>query len=127
MELGQWTLKAFLGPMGLEEGRQNPYISPASLSIKPERLQGMFNNFPRTYIVAGGAERILDEIRTLKDRMIKDLNSEDGEDEDEDETKSRWVVYDEVEDSVHDFLMFPWHQPEVNDTFRRINHWIANL
>lgn len=134
VELGQWMLKAFLGPMGVQEARENPYVSPASLWIKPERLQGMFNGFPRTYITAGGAERILDEIRTLQGRMVKDCNSGDGKDETGMVVRSRradgtfpWVTYDEVPDALHDFLMFPWHQPEVNQTFRRIDAWLQSL
>jgi len=127
VELGQWTIKAFLGPMGLDEGRENPYISPASLALKPERLEGLFKGFPRTYIVAGGAERILDEIRTLRDRMFKDLNWERPAEVEDEGEKMDWVTYDEVDDAVHDFLMFPWLQPEVNDTFRRISQWVANL
>lgn len=118
--------------MSPDDAKKIAYISPASLHLPPERVSGMFKGFPRTYIVAGGAERILDEIRTLKCRMIRDLNMP-GETANIDPTSRRpdgtfpWVVYDEVEDGVHDFLTIHWHQPEVDDTWVRIADWMQFL
>ncbi|KAG8936835.1 hypothetical protein FRC02_010697 [Tulasnella sp. 418] len=131
-ELAQWTIKAFLGPMSMEEARTNPYISPSSLHLSEERLNGLFKGFPRTYVLAGGAERILDEIRTLRDRLQKDLmplssgSHAKGEVAPYEE-EIPWVTYDEVDDALHDFLMFPWHQPEVDHTLQRINIWMQGL
>lgn len=132
IELAQWALRAFLGPVGVEEAGKSHYISPGSLNL--ENTAGMFNGFPRTYIVSGGAERILDEIRTMQQRMVEDLNGKEEKGADGQIVRSRradgtfpWVTYDEVPDAMHDFLMFPWHQPETNQTFRRIDTWIQSL
>ncbi|KAG9033479.1 hypothetical protein FRB95_014758 [Tulasnella sp. JGI-2019a] len=134
IELAQWALRAFLGPMGVDEATRNRFIAPGSLNLDPEKVPGMFAGFPRTYIVSGTAERILDEIRVTQQRMVEDLNCDEGKGPDGKLMRSRradgtfpWVTYDEVPDALHDFLMFPWHQPEVNQTFRRIDAWIQSL
>ncbi|KAI5980680.1 hypothetical protein EDD15DRAFT_2346224, partial [Pisolithus albus] len=65
--------KAFLGPHGLGMASCNRYISPASLYPS---VVARFNGFPRTFITAGGAERLLDQIRTLKDKMVADMGAD---------------------------------------------------
>ncbi|KAJ3570274.1 hypothetical protein NP233_g4520 [Leucocoprinus birnbaumii] len=108
---------AFVGPHGLEALDTNPYISPASLH---PALVVDFKGFPRTFIVAGGAEVLLDQIRTLRDKMFKDLGEGNGLADGEGK-----VRYFEAPDAFHDFLIFPWHQPEVKDTLTAISEWIA--
>jgi acetyl esterase/lipase len=113
----KYATKAFTGPHGLEAAQNNPYISPASLD---KSLVVNFKGFPRTFIVAGGAEVLLDQIRTLRDRMIKDLGEGNGvSDED------GMVRYYEAADGVHDYLVFPWHEPEFTDTYKAIAEWIS--
>lgn len=38
--------------------------------------------------------------------------------------EDRKVWLDEVKDAVHDFLLFPWHEPERGECWRRIARWI---
>ena len=55
-----YAQNAFTGPHGLGAAETNPYISPASLH---PGLIVDFKNFPRTFIVAGGAEMLYDSIK----------------------------------------------------------------
>ena len=88
-----YAKRAFLGPYGLGMAATNRYISPASLH---PLAHASFIGFPRTFIQAGGAERLLDQIRTLRDKMVADI----GEDN---------VTYYEGADAIHDYIAFPWH------------------
>ncbi|KAJ3547208.1 hypothetical protein NMY22_g1741 [Coprinellus aureogranulatus] len=111
-----WAKDAFCGPHGREIAESHPYVSPASL------LPGFtvsFKGFPRTFIVGGGAEVLIDQIRTLKNRMVKDIGEGDGVKEGEGK-----VRYHEAPDAIHDYLCFPWHEPERSDTLRHIAEWV---
>lgn len=99
---------AFLGPLGTGAATHNKYISPASLH---PAMTVDFKGFPRTFIVAGGAEVLLDQIRTFRDRMAKDLDDEH-------------LKYLEAEDGIHDYIVFEWHEPERTDTLRQIAKWV---
>ncbi|KAH0588382.1 hypothetical protein H2248_004239 [Termitomyces sp. 'cryptogamus'] len=98
---------SFLGPLGLGAAVRNPYISPASLNPS---LVINFKGFPRTFIVAGGAEIIYDQIIILRDRMIQDLGDQ--------------VTYYEAKDGIHDYLIFEWHEPERTETLKAIAEWV---
>jgi acetyl esterase/lipase len=111
-----YTVRAFVGPHGLEEAEINPYISPASLN---PALVVHFKDFPRTFIVAGGAEVLRDQIRSLRDRMVKDVGEGNGTIEEEGK-----VRYLEVPDGIHDYLIFSWHEPERTHTLKAIAEWI---
>ena len=108
---------AFAGPHGCGITETNPYISPASLD---PGLHVDFKKFPRTFIVGGGAEVLIDSIRTLRDRMIKDLGEGNGVKEDEGK-----VRYFEAPDGFHDYLAFPWYEPERTNTLIEINKWVS--
>lgn len=112
-----YSIDAFTGPHGHEITEINPYVSPASLD---PGLSVDFKNFPRTFIVGGGAEVLIDSIRTLKDRMIKDLGEGNGVEEGEGK-----VRYYEVPDGIHDYIVFPWHEPERTNTLVEINKWVS--
>jgi acetyl esterase/lipase len=112
-----YAIKAFTGPHGLDAAKNNPYISPASLDGS---LVVNFKGFPRTFIVAGGAEVILDQIKTLRDRMIKDLGEGNGVSDGDGK-----VRYHEAADGIHDYLAFSWHEPEFTDTYKAIAEWIS--
>jgi acetyl esterase/lipase len=114
---GDDNKEAFLGPHGLGAAEINRYISPASLhpSITLD-----FKGFPRTFITAGGAELLLDQIRVLKERMVNDLGEGNGMHEGEGK-----VRYYEAKDAVHDCLLFTWHEPEREETFREIAKWVS--
>jgi acetyl esterase/lipase len=106
-----YSKDAFLGPLGMGAAAHNRYISPASLHPS---MSIDFVGFPKTFIVAGGAEVLLDQIRTFKERMVKDLGEEN-------------VKYHEAEDGFHDYLVFSWHEPERTDTFRELAKWIQMI
>ncbi|RDB28750.1 Esterase [Hypsizygus marmoreus] len=99
---------AFTGPLGGGILVHNPYISPASLNAA---MIVDFKGFPRTCIVAGGAEILYDQIITLRDRMAKDLGKD--------------LYYYEAKDAVHDFLVLEWHEPERTETLEAIANWLA--
>ncbi|KAF8893844.1 Alpha/Beta hydrolase protein [Infundibulicybe gibba] len=112
-----YAIDSFLGPHGMGAAYHNRYISPASLH------PGMtinFKGFPRTFIVAGGAEMLLDQIKVLRDRMAKDLGEGNGVKEGEGKLR-----YYEVPDGVHDYLVFSWHEPERSSTLKEIAEWIS--
>ncbi|KAF8347985.1 Alpha/Beta hydrolase protein [Amanita rubescens] len=115
IRLADYARTAFLGPHKQEYLETNCYISPASL----QATQVNFKKFPRTFIVAGGAEIMYDQIVTLKDRMIKDLGEDDGK---AGEGKVRF--YD-APDAVHDYLTFHWHEPERMQTLKAISEWLT--
>ncbi|KAH9946056.1 alpha/beta-hydrolase [Epithele typhae] len=98
---------AYLGPLGIEEAKRNPYISPVSPHIKNH--EGLFKGFPRTFISAGEAESILDDSVIVAERL-----KADGVD----------VVCDIVLDATHDFAMFPWHEPERTPALKRMCAWL---
>ncbi|KAF8897030.1 Alpha/Beta hydrolase protein [Gymnopilus junonius] len=112
-----FATQAFCGPHGLGAANTNPYISPASLD---SGLIVDFKKFPRTFVVAGGAEVLYDSIKILRDHMIKDLGEGDGV-----QPNDGKVRYVEALDGVHDYLVFPWHEPERTDTYKAINKWLA--
>lgn len=99
-----------------DAANSNPYLSPASLdrSMNVDGREVSFKGFPKTFMVVGDAELSLDEVRTLKSKMIQDL----GE---------GWVGYHESKDAVHDFVLFgPW-KAETLLVFEDITKWLADL
>jgi acetyl esterase/lipase len=105
-----WSRQAFVGPHGLGAAGINRYISPASLSVTAS-----FTGFPRTFIIAGGAERLYDIIITLKNRMVADMGEGGGDGQ---------VTYYEGPDAVHDYIAFAWFDPETTDTLQAIAEWL---
>ncbi|KAF8590745.1 alpha/beta-hydrolase [Ramaria rubella] len=108
--VGSYGATSYLGAMDRKELETNPYISPASLYIV--HTDGMFKGFPRTYILAGGAERILDDSKAIAERMVTDNDSD------------AWVTLDVEEDGIHDFIVLPWFEPEGSKALMRIAGWI---
>ncbi|KAJ7647241.1 alpha/beta-hydrolase [Roridomyces roridus] len=106
-----YPVTAFTGPFGVGAAEENPYISPASKHIWDVEFTG----FPRTFIVNGGAEVLRDSIRTLHERMAKDLGSK--------------VEYFEAEDAVHDFLAIDngVMEPERGQALGKIGEWVTSL
>ncbi|QRV80534.1 carbohydrate esterase family 10 protein [Ceratobasidium sp. AG-Ba] len=114
LTLGVYAVRAFLGNMSREVAAKDPYIGPASLGLDPLVVDGLFTGFPPTYILCGEAEALIDEIRTLKQRMLVDML--EGQ-----------LVYDEVMDAVHDFVVFPFWEPEGSEAFQRVLAWVHQL
>ncbi|OCB89727.1 alpha/beta-hydrolase [Sanghuangporus baumii] len=88
----------------------NVYISPAS----KENTDVSFKGFPRSIIVIGGAETVIDSIRTLEGRLLRDLGKEKVE---------TYVA----EDAFHDFIGFSFFEPERTEACIAIGKWIDTL
>lgn len=63
---------------------------------------------------------LLDQIKALHQRMVKDLGAGDGVGHNEGKVK-----YLEAPDSVHDFLLFDWQEPERSSTLEAIADWVS--
>ncbi|VDC06346.1 unnamed protein product [Peniophora sp. CBMAI 1063] len=106
--MSSYATRAFLGPLGVN-GAGIAYISPAS--VEPSAEIPVFEHFPRTLIVAGGAEALLFSIKELAKRMKEALGER--------------CEYYEAADAIHDFLVFPKWEPERTETLREIARWVA--
>lgn len=109
---GRWSREAFVGPHGMGAADNNRYISPAS---KSGSVNANFKGFPRTFLVAGGAERLYDSIVTLKEKMVKDMGEGTGPGQ---------VTYYFAPDAVHDYIPLLWHEPERTETLKAIADWV---
>ncbi|KAI0093130.1 alpha/beta-hydrolase [Irpex rosettiformis] len=98
----------FLGPLGPEAAVTNPYISPASLS--PSMPPVSFTGYPRTLIISGSTELLLDQIRELHKRMKA--------------TAGLDVRYVEFVDAWHDFTLLPNFEPQRSEALKLIGSWI---
>ena len=107
-DIGFYSRLAFLGPFGWGFAMLNRYISPASLHPS---VQAHFRGFPRTFIAVGAVERLLDQIRTLRDKMVSEM----GEGE---------VTFFEAQDAIHDYAVFEWH-PQRLATLKAIAMWLS--
>ncbi|KAF8209148.1 Alpha/Beta hydrolase protein [Mycena galopus ATCC 62051] len=106
-----YSTHAYTGPFGLGAAEWNAYISPASKHIADN--EASFAAFPRTFVSAGGAEILRDSIRTLHERMLRDMGAQK-------------VQYLEAADSVHDFVLLPEVQePQHGEMLAAIAEWLA--
>ncbi|KAI0075878.1 alpha/beta-hydrolase [Panus rudis PR-1116 ss-1] len=104
--------KWYLGPLQYPDALEsNRYISPASLH--PSMGKVSFEGFPRTLIIAGGAELFIDQIRTLRDFMREQLGEE-------------WVDYYEIPDGVHDGMGFAVFEPEISLAYKAVEEWMSH-
>jgi acetyl esterase/lipase len=108
---------AFIGPHGVGFANTNPYMSPSSLN---DSLIIHFHGFPRTMIVSGSAENLLPQIKVLRDRMVRDLGHDTG-DSSSSQGKVRYV---EIADCPHDFIVFPFMEPERTLALKEIANWL---
>ena len=106
--LSGYALTAFIGPHSPREYLHNPYISPASPFL-PRDVRPFDKRWPRTMIVCGGAEVLLDEIKSLRYAM------EAGG------VELKWL---EVEDAVHDFFGIPGFSKHSELAFQAIVQWV---
>ncbi|KAJ1308505.1 hypothetical protein OPQ81_004209 [Rhizoctonia solani] len=106
-----YALRALIGPISVKDAGRNAYITPASLHLT---ASGLFKDLPPSYIVAGGAEVLLEQIRILHSRMEEDM-------------PKGTVVYDEVTDAIHDFVAFTVWEPERSETLGKIMDWVHTL
>jgi len=104
-----YARRAFLGPLAhVSNGRFNRYLAPGCADARMPHVS--FEGFPRTMVVAGGAEMLVDQINTLVGRMKRDLGEK--------------VHYYEVQDAVHDFILFPFCEPERTLALDTIANWL---
>jgi acetyl esterase/lipase len=97
--------------LGSDIVNKSKYFSPASRYINAINFEG----FPRTFLSAGGAEMLLDQLETLKRRMEMDIGT----------SKESGLQYHFKPDAVHDWLLFPWHEPERTETLKAIGAWMS--
>ena len=114
--LGAYGITSIRGPLDFDWLKTNRYISPASTECSVENgvqgTEGLFAGFPKAYVIAGGAERLLDDSKVIIERMRAD-----GVD----------VTEDIPPDAIHDALVFTWHEPERTDVLRRAAKWIDDM
>ena len=109
----EWALKSFAGPLyddPVDGLTKNPYLSPASIGPYIGSTIS-FHGFPETFLVYGGAERMRDDLRTLKERMVRDLG------------EGKVTAY-EAPDGIHAFLLLEWHEPERTEVLGLISRWV---
>ncbi|KAI0258214.1 Alpha/Beta hydrolase protein [Gloeopeniophorella convolvens] len=99
-----YSRRAYLGP----HDELDPYISPGN--VDPRMPHVSFDGFPRSLVIAGGAEFLIDEIAVLVERMKRDMGEK--------------VAYYEAPDAVHDYLLFLWAEPERTATLQEISRWL---
>lgn len=92
--------QAYLRSLPPDSGETNPYVSPAS---RHPECHASFKGFPRTFVTTGGAERLLDQDRTLVEYLRRDLGPDS-------------VVYYEATDALHDYIHFPQFPQEAAET-----------
>ncbi|KAG9102552.1 hypothetical protein FRC06_001786 [Ceratobasidium sp. 370] len=109
----QHGVRSLLGDITPQDSRTNAYINPSSLDLDPGYVATMFDNFPPTYIVYGDAEVLVDEIRTLHERMANNIGDK--------------AVKDEVPDAIHDFPVLDFWEPDYSKSHKRIAAWLASL
>lgn len=88
------------------------YLSPASLLLKEGNT---FEQFPPTFIVYGGAERLGLSIEVLWDRLRSSRMCKGND------------VLLCVPDSVHDFMIFPWQAEEAAGVYERLDEWLREV
>ncbi|EJT96969.1 alpha/beta-hydrolase [Dacryopinax primogenitus] len=120
--MGSYSVHAYCGGVS----PWCPWISPGSLrpgepfpGSEEERAQiyvgaedwddASFLHWPRTLLIPGSVEMIIDEIRTLKGKMMRDRVR---------------LTYREWEGCPHDFMTMWFMEPERTQMLRFIGAWI---
>jgi len=104
----RYSTDAFVGPHSRD---RNPYLSPGSADPAMDSLV-FFKGFPRTFICIGECERLVDQAKVLRDRMVRDM----GQD---------MVRYEEVAATVHGFLATASAFPVAREaTLKKIEEWL---
>ena len=106
----EYAVTSIQGPLDWEVVQKNRYISPVSAQV--EVPEGLFKGYPETYVIAGGAELLLDDSKTFVERLRVDGVK---------------VTEDFPPDAVHDFVVFRWHEPERTEVLKRVSKWIDGV
>jgi acetyl esterase/lipase len=110
--IGKAPIRAYIGEMDPEETKSNRYLSPSSKDVVPPNVDGdtkLFSGFPRTYIMGGGAEHLIDDIVALAEMM-----KAEGVD----------TTTDFPHDAVHAWFIFDWHEPERTESLIKCAAWL---
>jgi len=108
--IGEYTIRSYLGPLDHVHASTNRYFSPTSVHVRRRQNdKPLFVDFPKTYVIGGGAEIFYDDLIVLVE-MLK----EDGVD----------VQVDFPPDAIHDFLEWRWHEPELTESLQHLCKWI---
>ncbi|EJD44869.1 alpha/beta-hydrolase [Auricularia subglabra TFB-10046 SS5] len=94
-----YAARALNGPaLPFDDFEKNPWLSPGSARVPPERIDGWFKGFPKTLLLGGTGECMIDAIRCTAERMKKEI----GDD----------VQYHEMPDATHDWPCLAVFEPE---------------
>ena len=104
-----YTARALCGSLPEDSATTNSWISPLSLCID---THGLFSNFPPMFVLAGGAEQMLDPIKTLYNWLQND----------NDANRIKYVEYPEAS---HNFIMARYHEPEMMEGAKEVAHWLG--
>jgi acetyl esterase/lipase len=110
--LSGYPARSLCGSLDPDEVLHNSWIGPASLKIS--NPAGLFRGFPHTCIMAGGAEQVIDSIRTFRDRLISDIGESN-------------VTYLEYPDATHNFPQYTWHEPERSEALKAIKALMMDI
>lgn len=89
----------------------SPYISPSA--GQNENIEGLFSDFPKTFISYGGLERLVNEVETLIRRMKKD---------------SIDCTVNLAEEGVHDILILThWNEEVRRLVWEVMFHWLSKI
>lgn len=104
-----YSRRAFFGPLAeVPDGVFNRYVAPGCADARMGHVS--FEGFPRTMIVAGEAEMLVDQINILVGLMKRDMGEK--------------VRYHEAQDAVHDFIVFSFFEPERTVALEAISDWL---
>ncbi|KAJ7631434.1 hypothetical protein DFH06DRAFT_1005096, partial [Mycena polygramma] len=109
-----YTQKSLLGNLHVDFAYTSPWLSPASLKLRPSDIETLFSGFPATYIQVGEAEIARDSIRTLRARLTHNIGEEN-------------VTYNEMKNVTHDVVAMRWFEPEKTNAIVDICIWIGKV
>ncbi|KII83807.1 hypothetical protein PLICRDRAFT_46998 [Plicaturopsis crispa FD-325 SS-3] len=106
-----YSARGLLGKLPPDDVYTNAWISPSSLRIsKPD---GIYEKFPRTCVVVGEGEIMMDAFQTLRERIVADIG----------EGNVTWI---EEFGGTHDFVGLPF-EPERTRAWKKVGEWAKTL
>lgn len=110
-----FSARTYAGPHDLSI-LTHPYVSPACLEVDPvfTATPATFTGFPKTFIMYGGAEVLMDSIITVVERIKRDVGEEN-------------VRVHVAKDAFHDCVPFKFFEPERTDIVKAAGKFIDEL
>lgn len=106
----KFAVSAFLGARGMAAGRSSRWLSPAS--THPSREPAPFTGYPKTLLIGGSADVMYEQDRRLSELMRADMGDA--------------LTWHEQKDAMHNFLLYPWLQPERSEALDVVAEWLAS-